>query len=101
GDLTKLLNAAGKEIDESPVAPVQLEELVSLVETGKVSGTAAKQVLEKMFETGRDPRPVVEELGLTQIQDADDVVAAVRKTIEANSKAVADYQAGKSEVVKF
>jgi aspartyl-tRNA(Asn)/glutamyl-tRNA(Gln) amidotransferase subunit B len=101
GDLSKLLNAAGCDIGESPVGPEQLEALVSLVETGRVSGTAAKEVLEKMIETGRAAASIVEELGLGRIEDTDAVVSAVRKAIEANEKAVADYRAGKSEAVKF
>ena len=101
GDLSKLLNAAGLDTTESPVRPEQLEALVALVETGKVSGTAAKQVLERMFATGRNPGELVAELGLGQIEDTGAVVAAVRKAIEANEKAVADYRAGKAEAIKF
>ncbi|MDP6101604.1 MAG: Asp-tRNA(Asn)/Glu-tRNA(Gln) amidotransferase GatCAB subunit B, partial [Dehalococcoidia bacterium] len=49
GDFTRLLNATGTEIAELPVTPAHLMELVKLVEAGRLSGPAAKQVMEEMF----------------------------------------------------
>ncbi len=49
-----------------------------LVDEGKITGTAAKEVLEAMFETGRDPATIVAERGLGTMQDEDAVIAAVK-----------------------
>jgi aspartyl-tRNA(Asn)/glutamyl-tRNA(Gln) amidotransferase subunit B len=54
-----------------------------------------------MFESGRDPEAIVSERGLGRIEDAGVVEAAVQSVIAANPKAVEDYRAGKTEVVKF
>jgi aspartyl-tRNA(Asn)/glutamyl-tRNA(Gln) amidotransferase subunit B len=101
GDLSRLLNNAGQEINETKVAPAQLAALVELVENGKISGTAGKQVIEAMFESGRDAADIVAERGLGTIEDEGVVGAAVNKVLSENAKAVADYQAGKTEVIKF
>ena len=53
----------GQDIGETKVRPEQLSALVSLLESGKVSGTAAKEVLGVMFETGSDPEAIVRERG--------------------------------------
>jgi aspartyl-tRNA(Asn)/glutamyl-tRNA(Gln) amidotransferase subunit B len=99
GDLTRLLNASGQEIGETNVTPARLAAIVTMVDEGKISGTAAKEVLEACFETGAGPETVVQERGLAQIQDRDFVAAAVRAAIEANPKAAADVRAGKMEAV--
>jgi aspartyl-tRNA(Asn)/glutamyl-tRNA(Gln) amidotransferase subunit B len=99
GELSRLLNNAAIEIDETKVTPAQLAALVSLVETGKISGTAGKQVLDAMFASGRDPDAVVAEQGLGRIEDEGAVPAAVKTVIAANEKAVADYRAGKTQAL--
>ena len=101
GDLSRLLNAAGLEITQAKVEPAQLAALVSLVESGELSGTAAKEVLGVMFESGRDPGAIVGERGLGRIEDGDVVDAAIEKALGANGKAIGDYRAGKSEALKF
>ncbi len=101
GDLSKLLNASGQDIMEARVGPGQLAALIGLVQEGKVSATAAKEVLGVMFETGREPLDIVGERGLGRIEDGDAVLGAVRAVLAANSKAVADYRSGKAEAIKF
>ncbi|MPZ47857.1 MAG: Asp-tRNA(Asn)/Glu-tRNA(Gln) amidotransferase subunit GatB [Dehalococcoidia bacterium] len=101
GDLSRLLNNAGLEIEAAPVRPEQLAELVSLIESAKISGTAGKQVLDAMFASGREPAEIVAEQGLGRIEDNSVVEAAITSVIAANEKAVADYHAGKTEAVKF
>lgn len=95
GDLGKLLNATGIEISESKVQPGQLAALVGLIEGGKISGTAAKQVIQEMFDTGKDPDVIVSEKGLGQIEDTSLLEGIVAKVLDANPQAVADIQAGK------
>ena len=100
GDLSRLLNARALEITESAVSPQQLSDLVALLEAGKISGTAAKEVLTVMFETGRDPGEIVAERGLGTIEDKSVVAEAVSSVLAANEKAINDYRAGKTQALK-
>ncbi len=101
GDLSRLLNAASADIDATKTSPEQLAGLVSMIEAGSISGTAAKEVLGVMFESGRDAADVVRERGLGRIEDTDLIANAVREVTAANPKAVADYRGGKVETMKF
>jgi aspartyl-tRNA(Asn)/glutamyl-tRNA(Gln) amidotransferase subunit B len=83
------------------VPPHQRAQLIRLVEDGTLSGTSIPQVLARMYETGLEPRAVVDELGLRQVSDASALEAAVRSAIEANPAAVADYRAGKATAINF
>ena len=99
--LELMLNAGNLEIDMAPVKPEQLAALIGLIEGGKISGSAGKQVLDAMFSSGKDAEAVVAELGLGRIEDNSVVEKAVADVIAANPKAVEDYRAGKTEAVKF
>ena len=101
GDVSRLLNLRELEIDHSPVSPEQLDELVALVDAGRVSISMAKTVLEEVFDSGYSPERIVQEKGYTQINDSSVVETAVGKAIAANSQAVTDYMSGKETAAKF
>jgi aspartyl-tRNA(Asn)/glutamyl-tRNA(Gln) amidotransferase subunit B len=101
GDFARLLNLAGIEIDESSVSPDQLAELLDLVDQGTLTGPSAKKVLEEMFSTGKAPKAIAAEQGLTQMGDASAVEEVVRRVIASNSQAVVDFKAGKEQAMKF
>jgi aspartyl-tRNA(Asn)/glutamyl-tRNA(Gln) amidotransferase subunit B len=101
GDFSKLVNAAGIDIGEVRLRPDHLGQLVALVEAGTVRGGAAKEALAIAFEGGRSPAAVIEERGLSAMEDESALVAAVRTALTENGRAAEDYRAGKSEALKF
>jgi aspartyl-tRNA(Asn)/glutamyl-tRNA(Gln) amidotransferase subunit B len=101
GEMSRLLNATGKEVQDCPVRPSQLVELLDLVDRGTLSGPAAKAVFEEMFHTGRDPGPILQEKGLAQISEEDSLAGTVREVLAANPQAVADYKKGKAQAITF
>ena len=52
-DLQNALSAAGKTINECPIPPEALDELVNLIDSGKISGKQGKEVFAEMFATGK------------------------------------------------
>ena len=101
GDLSRLLNLEDRQIDESPVSPENLVELIDMVDKDTVSVSMAKTVLEEAFESGGSPAQIVQEKGYTQISDSSAVDEAVGQAIDANPQAVADYMGGKETAAKF
>ncbi|HEX77448.1 MAG TPA: Asp-tRNA(Asn)/Glu-tRNA(Gln) amidotransferase subunit GatB [Dehalococcoidia bacterium] len=101
GEFSHLLKATATEIGETRVSPQQLAQLLGLVEAGSITTAAAKAVFEEMFETGRPAQEIVEERGLAQISDSQEVAKAVKEAIAGNAKAVADFAAGKEQALKF
>jgi aspartyl-tRNA(Asn)/glutamyl-tRNA(Gln) amidotransferase subunit B len=95
-ELFRLQNESGDEDGASALpAPQHLAELLKLVDSGTINQTAAKQVFEEMYRSGRAPGEVVDALGLTQVSDADELTRIVDEVIAANPKPVADYKGGK------
>ena len=101
GDLSRLLNLEDRLIEESPVSPESLVELIDLVDKDTVSVSMAKSVLEEAFASGGSPAQIVQEKGYTQISDSSAVDEAVGQAIDANPQAVADYMGGKETAAKF
>ncbi|MBI4200473.1 MAG: Asp-tRNA(Asn)/Glu-tRNA(Gln) amidotransferase subunit GatB [Chloroflexi bacterium] len=100
-EVARLLNASGKELEDTPLRAGHLAELMDLMEAGTVSASLAKTVLEEAFATGKAPGLVVEERGLGQISDASAIQKAVDEALAANEAAVADYLNGKETAIRF
>jgi aspartyl-tRNA(Asn)/glutamyl-tRNA(Gln) amidotransferase subunit B len=92
-----------KGLDPAGVAlrPGQLAELVGMVESGSLTGPAARQVLDRIVESGESPKAIVEQLGLSQISDAAGIAAVVDEVIAENPDAVENFRKGKEAALKF
>ncbi len=101
GDLMGLLNAAGKDIESSPISAARLGELVALIGKGELSGKLAKEILPKMFETGDAPAAIMEREGLKQISDTGALEKIADEVIAANPKQVEQYKGGKVALMGF
>lgn len=93
------LNAESKSAAESPVAAAHLGGLAGLVASGTLSSKGAKDVFAKMWETGKDPKVLVAELGLAQVSDDKQVMEWVLQALAANPKAAADLRGGKDAAI--
>ena len=61
----------------------------------------AKGVFERMFASGASARAVVEELGLRQITDDEQIRSVIRQAIAANPKQLEQYRAGKTTLFGY
>ena len=100
-EVSRMLNAEGRDICGCPVSPTGLAELIALINKGTISGKIAKTVFEEMWNSGKDAATIVKEKGLVQISDEGEIVAIVKAVIAAHPQSVADYQAGKEKAIGF
>ena len=101
GELFRLMKETGAAIGAVQIAPVQIPDLIALVNAGTISNTIAKTVFGEMYATGRDARAIVQEKGLAQNSDRGALDGIVDQVIVANPKPVAEYLAGKENIAKF
>jgi len=69
GEVRAALNASKREIDQFPVRPADLAELLDLLARDTVSGTAAKRIFALMIESGRGAAEIAQREGLLQVRD--------------------------------
>ncbi len=100
-ELFGALNKLGKGLEDSPVTPEGGAELLGLIATGTISGSIAKQVLEKMLESGEGAGVIVAREGLTQTSDTGAIDTAVAEVLAANADKVEQYKAGKDALFGF
>ena len=62
-DLQSALSNAGKTIDDCPIPPEALDELVNLIDGGKISGKQGKEVFAEMFASGKNAAAIVQGKG--------------------------------------
>jgi aspartyl-tRNA(Asn)/glutamyl-tRNA(Gln) amidotransferase subunit B len=101
GELLRLLNASGTSIAQCPVSPAALAELLELLESGAISGRAAKEVLDKAFAEGISPAAIVERDGYRQVSDHGAIATLVREIVARNPKQLEQLLAGKDKVRGF
>ncbi|WP_226633747.1 Asp-tRNA(Asn)/Glu-tRNA(Gln) amidotransferase subunit GatB [Novosphingobium profundi] len=100
-ELFGALNKLGTSLEESPVTPEKGGDLLALIAKGTISGSAGKQVLEIMLDTGDEAETIVEREGLKQESDTGAIEAEIDKVLEANADKVEQYKGGKVALFGF
>jgi aspartyl-tRNA(Asn)/glutamyl-tRNA(Gln) amidotransferase subunit B len=101
GPVSFQMNSRGQDIGGLRLTPASLIELIDLVETGRISQLAAKEVLQEMLESGKPAGKITEEKNLSQVSDAGSLSSVIEEVIAANKKSVDDFRAGKENAVMF
>jgi len=101
GDLLRELKKDEREIDQCPVTPLHLAEMLKMIKEGTISGKIAKDVFEEMYRTGEPPAKIVKEKGWIQILDEAEIARAIQRVVDANPKLVDDYRKGKEKLFGF
>jgi aspartyl-tRNA(Asn)/glutamyl-tRNA(Gln) amidotransferase subunit B len=99
GELSKRLNAEGRDMASVTLPPAVLAALIGRVVDGTVSNNGARQVFEALWtaEPGaaQDVDAVIAALGLKQMNDSGALEAIVDEVLARNEKSVAEFRAGK------
>ncbi|HOU45882.1 MAG TPA: Asp-tRNA(Asn)/Glu-tRNA(Gln) amidotransferase subunit GatB [Candidatus Pacearchaeota archaeon] len=93
-----------KDDQEYPITPENFAELITLIyspESPVTSSQSAKMILVKMFYEKKDPSHIVDDLGLKNQFNEDQIFELAEKIIKNNPKAVADYKSGQENAAMF
>ena len=101
GDISKVINEKEISIDEVNITPEQLSDLIKEISSGAISNTAGKTVFEEILNTGKDVKVIIEEKGLAQVNDENEISEMVDRVLERNEQSIMDYKKGKTNVVGF
>ena len=101
-----VINELPRELGDRPLDGTKLTgkglgTLVVAVESGEITGTAAKDIFAELVQQGGDPRQIIDERGLAQVSDEDAIAAIVNEVLAANADKVDLYRAGKTGLLGF
>jgi len=100
-EVFKYINDEKITINEFPVSPENLGNLINLINDKTISGKIAKDIFPEMIKTRKSPEEIVKEKNLIQISDSSSIESAVEKVISQNQKDVLEYLNGKEKVIGF
>jgi aspartyl-tRNA(Asn)/glutamyl-tRNA(Gln) amidotransferase subunit B len=101
GQVLKAVKDADGDLSSLKVTPIFLAEILNLLGDQKINANAAKTVFEACLKSGKAPKDIVEEKGLTQVSDTGAIETAISEVIAENQKDVQDYLAGNDRVLGF
>ena len=96
-----LLNRDKLGIEDAPITPERLSELLDNIAEQKISANNAKAVLEKMWMEKRSAKDVIAELGLEQVDDDAQLNDIVDEILRDNPEQVQQYLSGKEKVFAY
>ena len=100
-EVLRELESLGASAADSPVAAENLGELVRIIDDGKISGKQGKEVLVRMFRTGKTAASIVEEQGMVQVSDTNEIDAIIDQVLGANQQQLESFRGGKETLFGF
>ncbi len=100
-DVLKVINEEKIGIENFPVPPENLGELVNLIKDGTISGKIAKEVFPIMLKENKKPSLIVKEKNLVQITDSSEIEKIVEDILSRHNDEVQQYLSGKDKVLGF
>ena len=102
--ITEVLALAKKtylSVKDYPVLAEDLRYLLSNISDETISNKQAKEVLERMWNNNEKPRDIIENEGMKQISNIDELNKIVDNIIKNHYKSVEEYQSGKDKLLGF
>ncbi|GAA9985700.1 Asp-tRNA(Asn)/Glu-tRNA(Gln) amidotransferase subunit GatB [Helicobacter pylori] len=89
-------------LENCGVSAHALGTLAKRIDEGKISGKSAKDVLDKLLEEqGGDVDALIEQMGLSQVNDTEAIVKVVEEVLKNNADKVLEYKSGKDKLFGF
>ncbi|WP_207625106.1 Asp-tRNA(Asn)/Glu-tRNA(Gln) amidotransferase subunit GatB [Helicobacter pylori] len=89
-------------LENCGVSAHALGALAKRIDEGKISGKSAKDVLDKLLEEhGGDVDTLIEQMGLSQVNDTEAIVKVIEEVLKNNADKVLEYKSGKDKLFGF
>jgi aspartyl-tRNA(Asn)/glutamyl-tRNA(Gln) amidotransferase subunit B len=101
GEVLRIVKDQQCTITSLHLTPQRSAALLQAVESGEISANAAKKAADTVQQQDKDPRSVIDEQGLAQISDANELVSLVESVLEENDAEVQRYRGGDKKLMGF
>lgn len=103
GDVMAACKEAKIGMSSIALSPSALAEMISLIESGVISGKIGKEILPDLLQGhgNNGVKSLIEERGLGQISDSTAIESIVEQVIKANPKQLQQYRNGKDKLFGF
>ena len=101
GDFSAILNKNNCLVEDSLISSSDLVDLLNCLNENKISGPAAKKVLEILWNEDLKVEEIIEKENLIQISDEDDISRIISEVISKNPKQLEQFKKGKEKLFGF
>ncbi|GAA8099282.1 Asp-tRNA(Asn)/Glu-tRNA(Gln) amidotransferase subunit GatB [Helicobacter pylori] len=89
-------------LENCGVSAHMLGVLAKRIDESKISGKSAKDVLDRLLEEqGGDVDALIEQMGLSQVNDTEAIVKVIEEVLKNNADKVLEYKSGKDKLFGF
>lgn len=100
-EVNAYLNSKLISIEDFKPKPEHIGDIFRLIDEGVISGKIAKEIFVDMCETGKSPHTIINEKGLKQVSNVEELENIVKQVLLENAKSVEDYKKGKDKAFGF
>jgi aspartyl-tRNA(Asn)/glutamyl-tRNA(Gln) amidotransferase subunit B len=88
-------------VEQSKITPEKLAKLVELIDSGILNNRSAQEIFLEMTQADKDPEAIMQEKGLQQMGNTEELETIIAQIINENPENVAQYKAGKEKLWGF
>ncbi len=101
-EVVRLLKAHTIAVQDCPLPPEALANLLDLLDKERITGKQAKEILDESFASGEMPEEIVARKGIKPpIGDQATLERVIGEVIVNNAKVADDYRSGKTNALQF
>jgi aspartyl-tRNA(Asn)/glutamyl-tRNA(Gln) amidotransferase subunit B len=98
-DVMRILRDQNKTAADLKLRPADLAQIIEMLDSNQINMTTAKDLLDRVEESGSSPEQIVRQEGLAQVSDESQLEEIARSVLEANPDQVQMYRDGKSTLI--
>ena len=100
-EIMAIMNKENIEVNDLDIRPQSLAQLVERLDDGTISSKIAKDILNQLKDGNFSVDDLIEDQGLQQITDEDQIKSVVLEVINENNEQKKQYLSGKEQVLGF
>ena len=90
------MNKNDLKIEDLFITPNMLNDLIKMVDDGKISSKQSKEIFYKVLSDKKEPKTLVEELGMKQIGDDNTIRELVCKVLDEHLDLIEEHRKGRN-----
>jgi aspartyl-tRNA(Asn)/glutamyl-tRNA(Gln) amidotransferase subunit B len=98
-DVARMINERGLTASQLHLTPAHLATILKLVDAGTINNNTGKSLLQKVEDSGKDPKEIVESEGLAQISDDSAIRNICSAVLSESPKEAELYKGGKVTLI--
>ncbi len=86
---------------KTPITPQHIADVIQLVDTGKLSNSGAKRILQEALRIDKNAEQLMQALKLEQNSNQNQLEEWIQEVLQENPQSIEDYNDGKTKALQY